>query len=133
MALEGDTLVLWLENVRRAGLVQAGPLRLAGVTGGQSRDARYADDAYPLQAGLTVRHARWGANRLSISCVRETGPGDADEPSFEIGFATVTHALRPSLGRSLRALAGGYPGRADRGRRLPGTGRVTMAELRAGR
>lgn len=133
VALEGATLVLWLENVRGLGLVTAGPLRLDGVRDASSRADRYADDAYPLQGGMTVRRARWSTGRLALSCLKETGPGDADEAQFEIGFASMSHDLRGSLGRSLRALLGTYPGWGDRGRRLPGAGQVTIAALRAAR
>lgn len=119
-----------MENVRGLGLVRAGPLRLKGVRGGASRDGRYADDDYPLQAGLTVTRAAWGADHLLLWCVKETGPGDADTPEFRIGFAAVSDGLRSSVARSLLALAGSYPGWAHRRRRLPGDGRVTMAALR---
>ena len=130
MALEGGTLVLWLENVRAAGVVQAGELRLLGVTSARSWDERYDPDTYPLQGGLSVVGAEWAPGRVILRCTHETGPADVEHPRFEIGFASLSHGLRPSLGRTLRGLLGAYPARADRGRHFQGSGRITMAALR---
>lgn len=133
LALQSSTLTLWLENVRWLGVVLAGPLNLEGVCRARSREPRSADDAYDLCAGLTILESRWSSDALHLECVLPTGPGDADTPTFELGFSSVSHALRPSPGRSLRAWVGFYPLPSDRKRRFSGPFSIPISALRSDR
>ena len=118
-----------MEDVRSLGLVRAGPLRLYGMRGAQSREPRYAPDAYALAGAMTVDRAVWGDDTLELWCHRTVGQADVEEPWFELRFTRVDDALQPSPARTLRKLLGAYPGWSDRRRYLPGPGTIPIAAL----
>jgi len=107
-----------LENVRRHGFIFAGPIEFAGVARVVGTEPRVSDDAgdpgpVPLQAGLTIRAARWRPAALDLDCAYQSWPGDVLEPSYHIEFTAVVNRLRPSLGKTLRARLGFYPHATD--------------------
>jgi hypothetical protein len=116
---QDDRLVLTLDGVRHRGLLFAGDVTFEGVGMVEGSDPRLTSGAPVLTAGMTIRAEQSRPGETVLDLLRQTGPGDADEPRFVITHRDVTMTLRVNAGATARAWLGFYPLPRDR---RPGLG-----------
>jgi len=75
-----DRLVLTLDGVRHRGLLFAGDVTFEGVGKVEGSDPRLTSGALVLTAGMTIRAQESRPGETMLDLLRQTGPGDADEP-----------------------------------------------------
>jgi len=105
----GDRLVLTVDGVRHCGLLFAGDVTFEGVSKVEGSDPRLTSGAPVLTGGMTIRAQLSRPGETVLDLLRQTGPGDADEPHFVITHREVTMTLRVNAGATARAWMGFYP------------------------
>lgn len=108
------TLTFHVEGLRRSGLMFSGKVVFEGVSKLEGFDPRLTTGAPTLRGGMTIHKQQSQPGETVFDLVRNTGPGDVDEPRFTISHASVTAGLRLSLSPTLRAWVGFYPLARDR-------------------
>jgi hypothetical protein len=106
---QGDRLVLTLDGVRHAGLLYAAEVTFEGVSKVEGSDPRLTSGAPVLAGGMTIQAELSRPGETVLDLLRQTGPGDADEPRFVITHRDVTVTLRVNAGATVRAWLGFYP------------------------
>jgi hypothetical protein len=115
-------LILFVDGVRRFGLLFGGRIIFEGVSKLEGTDPRLPSGAPTLTGGMTVRAQRSEPGTTLLVLVSQTWPGDEDEPQF---------AIFPSAGRFASAPETGS-NRAGLGRFLPASARPNVQEVACG-
>jgi hypothetical protein len=111
---QDDRLVLTLTGIRRRRLLFAGDVTFDGVSTVEGSDPRLTSGAPALTAGMTIRAEQSRPGETVLDLLRQTGPGDADEPRFAITHRDVTVTLRLDAEATARSWLGFYPLPRDR-------------------
>lgn len=106
-------LTLFVDGVRRLGLVYTGHILFEGVDTREGTSTRPLSTPPVLSGGMKICAQHDEPDTTVLEVERWTGPGDKDEFRFTISHWSVSSALRLRPGKTLRAWAGFYPRARD--------------------